>query len=886
VANGPLPRGTLTFLFTDIEGSTKLLNALGTDRYHEVLETHTDTLRKAFAKGHEVRIEGDALFIVFATAQDALEATAAGQRALATTAFPHGATVRVRMGMHTGEGTPASERAGADYVGIDVHRAARIAAIAHGGQVLASGATRMLVGDDLPAGVQLRDLGEHRLKDLAHPERIFQLVIDGCPTEFPALRTLDRVPNNLPLQVTTFIGREKEIKDGLRLLDRTRLLTLTGPGGTGKTRLSLQLAAEAGPGFPDGTFWVPLAPISDPALVASTIAHSLGVQVSGNEDPLARATEHLRDKTLLLVLDNFEQILPAAPTVATLLGSAAGLKVVASSRAPLRISGEQELPVPPLDLPDPERLPTLEVLGQSDAIRLFVERARAVKPDFLVTAENAAAVAEVCNRLDGLPLAIELAAARVKLLTPQAMLPRLKRGLDLLQSSSPDRTDRQRTLRGAIAWSYDLLDPGMRKQFARCAPFVNGATLEQLEAVCGPSAEIGRDVIDGVSELVDQSLLRQNETDGEPRFRMLVTIREYALERLVESGEEDPIRRRHADAYLALAERAAPELQGTEQKRWADAIERDHDNMRAALEYAIGSRRVGDATRLVLALWRFWQTRGYLREGKAWADRVLALEGATPQERLQALDAAGGLAYWMAEEEETRRIYREAYELARGSGSPVERANATYNYAFTFFIAKERDDVEGERLLVESVETYRAMGDQDGVARSAWALGTMLGQGVGRDREHLLRARGYVLEAFEHHRTLANRFNVGWDLFALGLANFKLGERAEAAAQWSDGLRLFSEAGDTSGIVIMLSSLAEVALADDDLARHATLIGAWSAIARRTGIGLADRLRTNEGRMLAEDVPADRRPALERGLAMGVDDAVAYALEIEPAKRG
>src|SRR5438477_1238450 len=379
MATGPLPRGTLTFVFTDIEGSTKLLNALGTERYHEVLEAHTDALRRAFTKGHEVRIEGDALFVVFATARDAIEAAASAQRTLGTITFPHGAVVRVRMGMHTGEGTPASEKAGADYVGIDVHRAARIASVAHGGQVLASGATTMLAGSDLPPGVALRDLGEHRLKDLAQPEHIYQLVIDGCPSEFPPLRTLDRTPNNLPLQTTTFIGREKELKDGLRLLDGTRLLTLTGPGGTGKTRLSLQLAAEVGDQFADGAFWVPLAPISDPELVPSTIAHSLGVQVSGGELPLDRVTAHVRGKKMVMDLDTFEQILPAASTIATLLGAAPGLKVVTSSRAPLRLSGEQEFPIPPLDLPDPARLPSLEVLAQSDAVQLFIDRARAVK---------------------------------------------------------------------------------------------------------------------------------------------------------------------------------------------------------------------------------------------------------------------------------------------------------------------------------------------------------------------------------------------------------------------------------------------------------------------------------------------------------------------------
>ena len=883
MATGPLPRGTLTFLFTDIEGSTKLLNALGTDRFHQVLETHTETLRRAFAKGHEVRIEGDALFMVFATAQDALEAAAAGQRALATTTFPHDAAVRVRMGMHTGEGTPASERAGADYVGIDVHRAARIAAIAHGGQVLASAATRMLAGSDLPDGVVLRDLGEHRLKDLAQPERIFQLVIDGCPSEFPALRTLDRTPNNLPTQVTTFIGREKEIRDGLKLLDGTRLLTLTGPGGTGKTRLSLQLAAEAAASFPDGAFWVALAPISDPEIVPSTIAHSLGVQVSGNELPIDRVTEHVRDKTLLLVLDNFEQILPAASVISTLLEAAPRVKVVTSSRAPLRISGEQEFPIPPLELPDPERLPSLDVLAQSDAVKLFIERARAVRPDFMVTAENAGAVAEIVFRLDGLPLAIELAAARVKLLTPQAMLPRLKQGLDLLSSGARDRTDRQRTLRGAIAWSYDLLAEGMKRLFARSAVFIGGAQLEQLEAVCGPSADIGRDVLDGVSELVDQSLMRQVEIAGEPRFRMLVTIRDYSLECLDRSGEHDELCRRHCAAYIEVAEAAAPYLQGVEQKRWLDAAELEHDNFRAALEYSVGGGHPEEASRLVFALWRFWQARGYLREGRVWCERALALANATPAARLRTLEAAGGLSYWMGDEVETTRLYREAHELANASGSPADRAQAAYNYAFTFFVARRRDDPRGDALLRESLTEFRTLGDRAGIARAAWALGTMYAQGLDRTRDDLTNAKSYISEALEQHRALSNQFDIGWDLHGLGLAEFKLGQRDEAEGYWREALGIFITAGDSSGLIILLSNFAELAKVRGDLDRQATLVGAWTAIARRTGVGLGDILRSNEGRAVAEDIVAEHRAAFERGLAMKDAEAVAHALGTEPA---
>jgi predicted ATPase/class 3 adenylate cyclase len=882
VATGPLPRGTLTFLFTDIEGSTKLLNALGTDRYHEVLEAHTEALRRAFAKGHEVRIEGDALFMVFATAQDALEAAANAQRALAKTAFPHGAVVRVRMGMHTGEGTPASEKAGADYVGIDVHRAARIAAVAHGGQVLASGATRMLAGTDLPEGVALRDLGDHRLKDLAQPERIYQLVIDGLPTEFPALRTLDRTPNNLPTQVTTFIGREQEIRAGLKLLDGTRLLTLTGPGGTGKTRLSLQLAAEAAASFPDGAFWVSLAPISDPGLVPSTIAHALGVQVSGSELPIDRVTEHLRDKTLLLVLDNFEQILSAAPTVSTLLDAARGVKVLTSSRAPLRISGEQELPVPPLELPDLERPPSLEVLAQSDAVRLFIERARAVKPDFMVTAENASAVAEIVFHLDGLPLAIELAAARVKLLTPQAMLPRLKQGLDLLASASRDRTDRQRTLRGAIAWSYDLLDDGMKRLFARCAVFVGGAHLEQLEAVCGQSKDIGRDALDGVSELVDQSLLRQNDVAGEPRFRMLVTIREFALERLVAGGEHDELNGRHCAAYVEFVERAQPELQGKDQKRWLDRLELEHDNVRAALEFAISSGRADDAASIVYALWRFWQSRGYLQEGRSWAERALVVPGASPALRLRLLEATGGLVYWMGDPAMVTH-YLAALDLARELRDAKEIALAAYNLSFAYTIP-DRDMAQGRALLEEALALFRELGDAAGVGRTSFALSNVLSHGTGPSREDLVLARTMVGEALQVHRTFSNQFDLIWDLHMAGLVALKLDDREAARQAWIEASGLLMAAGDMSGLVLMLSNFAELAKAGGDLERHDVLVGAWSALTTRTGVGLAAIFGQTEAREQPDTIPAERQPAVQRGLAMKLDDALAYARETELAK--
>jgi predicted ATPase/class 3 adenylate cyclase len=879
-----LPSGTLTFLFTDIEGSTKLLNELGTDRYHEVLATHTRTLRAAFAAGTEVRIEGDALFVVFDSAAAAIRATAAAQHALATTRFPHDAVVRVRMGMHTGQGTPASREAGADYVGIDVHRAARIANIAHGGQVLLSGATATLAGQDLGEGIALRDLGEHRLKDLAQAERVYQLVIAGLANDFPPVRSLDRTPNNFPTQVTTFIGRAPEIRDGLRLLDSTRLLTLTGPGGTGKTRLSLQIAAESSPRFPDGAFWIALAPISDPELVPSTIAHALGVHIGGKEDPLERVLEHVRGKRMLLVLDNFEQILPAASSVSALLASGPDLKVITSSRAPLRISGEQEFPVPPLELPDPERLPSLDVLAQSDAVKLFVERARAVKPDFMITAENAAAVAEICNRLDGLPLAIELAAARVKLLAPQAMLPRLRKGLDLLASSAPDRTDRQRTLRGAIAWSYDLLDDGLRRLFARSGVFVSGAMLEQIDQVCGPANELGGEVLDRTAELLDNSLVRQLDATGEPRFRMLVTIREFAMEKLAASGEEPAIRDRHLNAFLALAERAAPELQGNDQRRWLDLVELEHDNMRAALEHAITTRKVDLASRLVFAVWRFWQVRGYLREGLSWCDRVLALPDPDRFSRMRSLEAAGGLAYWMAEMGITERYYREAYDIAGALGAEAERAKSAYNLSFVDMFSGEREHPVAAALLEEALAIYRKLGDRAGLGRTAWALASLYGEGGNKTHEDLLKAKAFSDEALAEHRALGNRFDIAWDLYSTGLAALRLGNLADAERDWREAIHMFVDAADSSGIVLQLSNFAELAKTRGDIKRHDTLVGAWTALSQRTGVGLARLWGTTEGRTVSADIPAERRPELERGLAMTTDEAVAYALEPQPAK--
>src|SRR5215210_2521886 len=538
------PTGTVTFLFTDIEGSTRMWEK-DPEAMGSTVARHDEVLRGAIEanEGHVFKTVGDAFCAAFPTAPDALEAAISAQRLLHAGGQDEESRLRVRMALHTG----AAEERGGDYFGPPLNRVARLLSVGHGGQVLLSSPAQELVRDQLPTGADLRDLGEHRLKDLIRPERVFQLTAPVLPEDFPALRTLDARPNNLPVQPTPLVGREKEVgtvRERL-LAPETRLLTLTGPGGTGKTRLALQVAAEALEDFEDGAFFVALAAIADPALVAPAIAGSLGVLDSGERPLIEGLKDHLRDRQPLLLLDNFEQVLEASSLVGELLSSCPELKVLATSRISLRLYGEREYPVPPLALPDPGHLPPLERLTQYEAVRLFVERAQDAKPDFSVTNENAPAVAEICARLDGLPLAIELAAARAKILSPQAMLSRLSNRLKLLKGGARDLPERQQTLRGAIDWSHDLLEEDERTLFARLSVFVGGCTVESAEEVCDPEGDLLVEVLDGLASLVDKSLLRQREEKGSgaPRFFMLGTIREYATEKLEERGKAEEVSR-------------------------------------------------------------------------------------------------------------------------------------------------------------------------------------------------------------------------------------------------------------------------------------------------------------------------------------------------------
>jgi predicted ATPase/class 3 adenylate cyclase len=610
------PSGTVTLLFSDIEGSTRLLQRTG-DAYADLLAEHHRLLRGACEQHHGFVVdgEGDALFVAFASAAEAALAAAEGQQMLAQHPWPDENEVRVRIGLHTGEPRAIDGR----YVGLDVHQAARVMAAGHGGQVVLSESTRTLLDERF----EVRDLGEHQLKDLSGPQRLYQLQVEGLPAEFPPLKTLDNRPTNLPAQPNAFIGRVQELEEAEALLTRddVRLLTLTGTGGTGKTRLALQLAASVVEQFPNGVFFVSLAPIRDWELVVPTVAQTLGLREQSGEPLVGTLTEYLRDKEMLLVLDNFEQVLAAAPVLAGLLGSAPGLTMLTTSRTPLRLSGERTYAVRPLALPE--------------SIRLFGERARAAVDEFVLTGENTGAVTEICVRLEGLPLAIELAAPRVRSLPPAALLRRLDERLNLLTGGAQDLDERQRTLRATIEWSYDLLLTEEKALFARVGLFVGGCRLEAAETLCG---DLGIDVLDGLGSLVEKSLLRQRaDADGEPRFWMLETIREYALEVLEQTGGLEDGRRRYAGYYASIAEELDVESRTGDQPSVHARLDDDNPNLRAALDWAQETRD-GDLTlRLASSLWGFWATRGHVAEGRRALDDALELSGERPPRALLGL---------------------------------------------------------------------------------------------------------------------------------------------------------------------------------------------------------------------------------------------------------
>ncbi|MEP7040552.1 MAG: adenylate/guanylate cyclase domain-containing protein [Chloroflexota bacterium] len=651
-----LPSGTVTFLFTDIEGSTRLLHALGAEAYADALAEHRRILRAAFTTegGVEVDTQGDAFFVAFPTAPGALAAAAAGTEALAP------GPIHVRMAIHTG--TPFLGPEG--YVGVDVHRGARIGAAGHGGQVLVSAASAALLGSD-----GLRDLGPHRLKDLSAPEHIYQL----GDADFPALKTLYRT--NLPVPATPFLGRGRELREVISLLSQPilRVLTLTGPGGTGKSRLALQAAAELTEQYAQGVWWVPLAAIRDPGLVLEMLAGALGAK--------SDLAEHIGDRSMLIVLDNFEQVVEAAGDLAGLLAACPHLDLLVTSREPLHINGEHEYPVPPL-APD-------------EGVALFVARARAVRPDFVADES----VAQVCRRLDDLPLAIELAAARVKALSTRQILERLEQRLPLLTGGARDLPERQRTLRAAIAWSHDLLDADEQRLFARLAVFRGGCTLDAAEAVIDAD-------LDQLQSLVDKSLLRHTEE----RFWMLETIREYAAEQLETSGQAEELRERQAEYFQALAEESEAHLESDEPAAWLARLEAEHDNLRAALDWLAASGSAERVLEMAGALAYFWEGNGYPHEARGRLEDGLSASTVETPARARALLGAAAIANAVGDSAAAVNRAEEALRLHRSLGDQRGIANSLWQLGYS--LANSGQGEAAIPLLEQSIGLFRDLGDE------------------------------------------------------------------------------------------------------------------------------------------------------------------------------
>jgi predicted ATPase/class 3 adenylate cyclase len=648
------PTGTVTLLFSDIEGSTLLLRRLG-DGYPELLARHRELLRNAFEqhRGYVLESEGDAFFVAFESATEAAAAAAQAQLALAGHEWPAGNEIRVRIGLHTGELQPVD----GNYVGLDVHEAARVMAAAHGGQVVLTEPTRGLLDE----GVRLLDHGEHLLRDIPGQLRLYQLQIDGLQAEFPPLNTEAIRSTNLPALQTAFIGRERELAEAGALLtsDEVRLLTLIGPGGAGKTRLALQLADDAIERFPGGVFFVLLTPVRDWELVVPTIVRTLGLGEQTDETALETLTEYLREREVLVLLDNFEHVVPAAPALSGLLSEAPGLKLLVTSRTPLRLRGERQYHVPQL--------------ADQDSLALFVDRARSVAKDFELDDDNVAAVAEICSRLDGLPLAIELAAPWVRTLTPRALLRRLDQRLPLLTGGARDADERQRTLRGAIEWSYDLLSEHEQALFRRLAVFVGGFRLEAAESDCTQIAA-GADVLQMLDSLVEQSLLlRRVDSDSEPRFWMLETIREYAYEQLESSGELETARRLHADWFTRLAEDLDSESRAGDQPASVARLEADYANVRVAIGWAREARQGELLLRLATALWPFWSARGYVAEGRTALEDALQLQGRLPA---RALVGLASLRVFSGSSDGLLDDVQESLRAAEELGDPLTIAQA------------------------------------------------------------------------------------------------------------------------------------------------------------------------------------------------------------------
>ena len=836
-----LPKGTVTFLLTDIEGSSVLWETHG-DAMPELIRRHHAVLYEEIEKHEGGRPadqgEGDSVLAAFDRASDALRCAIGIQRRLRAEVWPEGIELKVRIACHTGE---AEFRDAHNYAGPALNRAARLRGLAHGRQVLVSQATWDLVREKPPEGCSFRDLGSHRLKDLTDREQVFQVVHPHLPADFPALRSLDAFPTNLPTQLTSFIGREQEVAAVVKLISAHRLVTLTGAAGSGKTRLAVQVAADLVDDFPHGVWFVDLAAVTDPGLVAQTAATAMGIQLaspssieaegprSPQSDSARKLVEHIGPRTVLIVLDNCEHLVAASATfVDQVLRACSRLRIMATSREPLGVAGEATYRVPSLKFPESASARSPEEITGYEAVRLFTDRAMLAHGSFQLDAANAVAVAQIAFRLDGIPLALELAAARVKTLTPDQIASRLDDQFRLLTGGQRTALERQQTIRAAIDWSYDLLSESERILLRRLSVFHGGFTLEAVEEVCSGNVIEREELLDLLGELVGKSLVVREEMGREARYRILETIRQYGREKLIESKEALTFRERHRDHFLALAERAAPRLEMEDVGRWLDILEADIENIRGAIDWSLSEDDGAEtAQRLVSALRDFWYLRGFWAEGHSFLDKAVAKEGDVPLPvKARAVSALAAYEFSArADLAEGRRRAEEAISLAKDSG--VEGVLAHTKLVLGRITSLEGDFDAAADLFEEARAEGERTGEHTVVGRSLFGLfSTSLMAGNRR------RAMELSAEMVRFAHALGRPVGISKVLTAAGSLEEGIGDFHKALSLYEEALPLAREVGDLYQMVRILGMMTRLLEVRGDTERaHA----AWTeacAIAR------------------------------------------------------
>jgi predicted ATPase/class 3 adenylate cyclase len=894
-----LPTGTVTFLFTDLEVSTRLWEEYP-EAMKKALARHDALLRDAVMghHGRVVKARGDGVHAVFASAHDALDAAVAAQRALCLEPWGETGPLEVRMGVHTGE---ADQREG-DYFGTTVNRAARLMATAHGGQVVVSQATEGILRDALPADVGLVDLGVHGLRDLSRPERIFQVTASGLPAEFAPLRSLDVLPGNLPRQVTTFVGREREIETLGDLVRDRSVVTLTGVGGVGKTRLAVQVAAEVVPDFPDGAWVCELAPVGDPGAVWESVAASLEVQPFPGRALDEAVLEYLGPKRLVIVLDNCEHLLDAVARVVDAVAQRCPrVAILATSREGLALAGEQIVAVPSLGLPagDADR----DTLARADAVRLFCDRAHDAKSDFALTDHNAGAIAQLCRRLDGIPLAIELAAARVRSLTPEDLVERLDQRFRLLSRGSRGAIERQQTLRSTIDWSYDLLTATEREALDQLSVFAGGCDLTAAEAILSPGDGDVLDTADVLGQLVDKSLVDVDDNAG-GRYRLLETIRQYAQERLEASGDAPAVRRRHADHYVAVAEAAGPHLRSRDQLTWAPTVARDTDNFRAALDWAVEAPSPDHALRLVAPLtvpvvrsaaatdWAdtacsipgadahllfpvvaAWGVFGSALEGDLERAAVLVANAARAQDALDTRHpsvcvAAATLAVFRADLDDALHHAHEGVELARSVGDPYEISVALVMLG----AVKHLSDPDGAVSVFDEAVNFA----RDAGIASSLAAG-LAGLAADLPLEESQRALALLDEAVEVGTKVGDPQAVANAIQYKGSIAVRLGDWRTALHAIVDAAEQRLQLGELAMFPFSFSTAAFAFVGLGDLEAAAMLLGGIQAPSDQRAPDWVRELFASTEAALLEGLGERQVATLRaRGAAMNPADAVAY----------